>query len=181
MYEESKTMREPFLKTELERDTMLMDKIRAGPGEFRPEEDPGFEFGYKERVEKPLLAGTSSRGARGSGAQQKALTRYAMDYASTKEQNFLNRWYDSLKPLQGQPVMTAAQAAEASRLGGSGAQRIQNIGDARASGYASQANLWSGAVSGIGQNIADAYYLKKQDQIAQLPKSPANDPYEYRQ
>lgn len=159
MYEESKTMREPFLKTELERDTMLMEKLRTGPGEFKPEEDPGFEFGYKEQVEKPLLAGASAAGGIASGKTLKALSRYSSDYASTKYDSFLDRWYQSLRPLQGEPAMTQAQASSAQLHGGAGAQRIQNIGDARASGYANQANIWSGAVSSGAQNIAEAYYM----------------------
>lgn len=181
MYEESKAMREPFLKTELERDTMLMEKLRAGPGEFRPEEDPGYEFGYREGVEKPLLAGQASRGAIGSGKTLKALSRYSQDYASTKYDNFLDRWYQSLRPLQGVPATTQAGASEAMRHGMSGAQRVQNIGDARASGYASQADIWSGAAASGAQNIADAYYLSKTQPVSALPPSPARDPYEYRQ
>ncbi len=76
----------------------LMPMIEKGPGEFVPENEPGYKFGYQEFVEKPTLRLASATGKLGSGATGKALTRYASDYASTKYDNFLDRWYKSLDP-----------------------------------------------------------------------------------
>ena len=72
--------------------------IQKGPGEFVPENDPGYKFGYQEFVENPTLKLASATGKLGSGATLKALTRYASDYASTKYDNFLDRYYKSLDP-----------------------------------------------------------------------------------
>jgi len=73
----------------------MLDK---GPGEFNPEEEPGYKFGYQEFVEKPTLSLASARGRLTSGSTLKALSRYASDYASTKYDNFLDRYYKSLDP-----------------------------------------------------------------------------------
>jgi len=72
--------------------------IQKGPGQFVPEKEPGYKFGYQEFVENPTLKLASATGKLGSGATLKALTRYASDYASTKYDNFLDRYYKSLDP-----------------------------------------------------------------------------------
>lgn len=72
--------------------------LQKGPGEFIPEQEPGYKFGYEEFIEKPSLRLASATGKLGSGATLKALSRYASDYASTKYDNFLDRWYKSLDP-----------------------------------------------------------------------------------
>lgn len=80
--------------------TGLMGMIQAGPGEFVPEEQPGYRFGYEEFVEKPTLRSASAMGRSRSGATQKALTKYASNYASTEYDKWLGRYYDRMKPLQ---------------------------------------------------------------------------------
>jgi len=143
----------------------LEGRIEAGPGEFVPEEEPGFKFGYREFVEKPLMRRASARGGVDSGRTLKELTRYAEDYASTRYDNFLNRWYKSLTPYQslaGVGQTSAAQMGENALVaGGNIGNALITGGQARASGYANQANIWGGTAAGIGQNLLDYAILKK--------------------
>ena len=60
----------------------LIGMIGRGPGEFVAEEQPGYQFGYEEFVEKPTLRTAAATGRLGSGALQKELTRYAQQYAT---------------------------------------------------------------------------------------------------
>jgi len=72
--------------------------LEEGPGEFKPEETPGYEFGFKNFIEDPYLSTQSSKGKRLSGETTKGLTKYAMDYAETAYDNFLARYYQKLTP-----------------------------------------------------------------------------------
>ena len=49
----------------------LIEMAEKGPGEFIPEDQPGYKFGYKEFVEKPLLQRASAMGKLRSGEQDK--------------------------------------------------------------------------------------------------------------
>ena len=133
----------------------LENKINAGPGEFNPESQPGYKFGYQEFVEKPSLRMASATGRLGSGRTGKELTRYASDYATTKYDNFLDNWYKSLTPYQsvaGVGQTSASQSANnALNTGNSMANNISQTGNtmgqaqlmggqARASGYAGVGN-----------------------------------------
>ena len=147
----------------------LENKLAAGPGEFVPADQPGYKFGYGEFVEKPTLRLASATGALGGGGTQKALTRYAEDYASQQYDNFLTRWYKSLTPYQslagiGQTV-AAQQGQNALTTGQNLAQNAlltgQNVGQARASGYIDQANLWGNLAGGMGQNVLNYTMAKK--------------------
>ena len=86
-----------------------------------------------------------------SGAQTKALTRYGQDYATADVDNYLRRYYDSLKPYQsmaGVGQTTASQGAQlGAQVGQSVGQNYLAAGRARASGYINQANVLSGAVT----------------------------------
>lgn len=147
----------------------VVNMIEKGPGEFVPSEQPGYKFGYEEFVEKPTLRLASATGALGGGGTQKALTRYAQDYASQEYDNFLTRWYKSLTPYQslagiGQTV-AAQQGQNALTTGQNLAQNAlltgQNVGQVRASGYIDQANLWGNLAGGMGQNVLIYTMAKK--------------------
>jgi len=144
----------------------LVNMIEKGPGEFVPADQPGYKFGYEEFVEKPTLRLASATGALGGGGTQKALTRYAQDYASTQYDNFLTRWYKSLTPFQslaGIGQTTAAQGAETGRKTGVGiAESTLAGGAARETGYVNQANIWGNLLSGVGQNALDYAAMKRQ-------------------
>ena len=143
----------------------LVNMMEKGPGEFVPSEQPGYKFGYEEFVEKPTLRLASATGALGGGGTQKALTRYAQDYASQEFDNFLTRWYKSLTPYQSLAGIGQATAAQGAQTGAyTGAQIGQNIiagGEARATGYANQGNIWGNVLSGVGQNALDYSIYKK--------------------
>jgi len=143
----------------------LVNMIEKGPGEFVPADQPGYKFGYEEFVEKPTLRMASATGSLGGGGTQKALTRYAQDYASQEFDNFLTRWYKSLTPYQSLAGIGQATAAQGAQTGAyTGAQIGQNIiagGEARATGYANQGNIWGNALSGVGQNALDYSIYKK--------------------
>ena len=149
----------------LDSGTETIGMIEKGPGKFIPEEDPGFKFGYEEFIQNPTLKMASATGKLRSGATQKALTRYASDYASTKYDNFLSRYYDSLKPYQSMAGMgqTSAShnASNAISTGRSVGQNALTAGTARASGYTNTANAIGNAASGVGQNYLDMYFMNK--------------------
>jgi len=157
----------------------LTGMIEAGPGEFVPEEQPGYQFGYEEFVEKPTLRMASATGGLGGGGTQKALTRYASDYATQNYQNWLNNWYQSLTPYQslaGLGQTSAGQTAQnALTTGQAIGSNIVGAGNARATGYVNQANIYGNAISGMGQNVLNYYMMN------QMNKTPYNynysDPY----
>ena len=168
MFQKSVELTEPWREAGEEALGDLVNMIEAGPGDFVPEDDPGFKFGYEEFIEKPTLRAASATGKLGGGGIQKALTRYASDYASTKYDNFLDRWYQSLTPLQsvaGVGQTTATQQGQQAILTGQNVgQNLlasgRGVGEARASGYINQANIWGGYGSGVGQNLLDFAMLK---------------------
>lgn len=141
----------------------LVNMIEQGPGEFIPEEDPGYKFGYEEFVEKPTLRAASAMGHLGGGRAPKELTRYASDYASTKYDNFLDRWYQSLAPRQslaGVGQTSANQTAQNALITGQNVgQNYLAAGDARATGHINNGNTWSAFANQQGQNALDAYMM----------------------
>ena len=98
--------------------------LEEGPGEFRPEEQPGYKYGYQEFVEKPTLRSAAVRGRLFDPSTQKALGRGAQDYASMQYDNFLNRYYQKLQPL-----MSLSEAGRSSTHGalGQGVNAIQGM------------------------------------------------------
>lgn len=156
MYYQSREDMAPWREAGVNALNQLTGRIEAGPGEFRPEDQPGYQFGYEEFVEKPTLRMASATGGLGGGGTQKALTRYASDYATGNYQNWLNNWYRSLTPLQsltGLGQTTAGQMSQnALTTGQMVGQNIRSAGQARATGYINQGNIWGSAISGLGQN-----------------------------
>lgn len=141
--------------------TSLEGLIKKGPGEFRPEEDPGYKFGYEEFVEKPTLRGAAARGGLRSGATEKALTRYASDYASTKYDNFLNRYYNKLRPYQSVAGLGQTSAAQTAALGtATGASMAQNYLTGNLNAINARLAGYSGLASGLSSGGANAlsYY-----------------------
>ena len=121
--------------------------LAKGPGEFIPEQEPGYKFGYEEFIEKPSLRLASATGKLGSGATLKALSRYASDYASTKYDNFLDRWYKSLDPhfrLAGMGSNVAISGGQQAGQTGAGvAQTTLAGGQAQAAGQMGSAYPYS--------------------------------------
>ena len=143
-----------------------LERIKAAPRGFVPEEQPGYRFGYEEFVEKPTLRMASATGRLGSGATQRALTRYAQDYASGQYQSYLDRYYR----LAGLGQVSAGQQAQNALLTGRGlAESTLAGGQARASGYEQQGNIWGGAASSMGQNVLDYYLMNKMGLFGSAP------------
>jgi len=90
----------------------LRDKVMAGPGEFEP--GPRYLERYKTQVEDPVLARASAGGYLGGGAAVKKLRRASMDFASQEHDNWLNRYYASLAPLQSLSGMGQTVTGQAS-------------------------------------------------------------------
>jgi gas vesicle protein len=147
---------------------VLQEKMAAGPGEFRPEEIPGYEYGYRQFIEKPLQAQASATGSLRSGALQKELSKQAQDYTNTQYDNFLNRFYSSLQPYQSMAGLGQtsglAGANIAGQLGQSGSNILSQFVPqtppdvssqyaARAAGEMGMGKIYGDALTGISRNI----------------------------
>ena len=163
-YQQTRADQMPWLKAGERALGTLEEQVAAGPGQFSPEGQPGYQFGFKEFVEKPYLSAQSAKGKRLSGETYKGLTRYAQDYANTAYDNFLQRYYARLAPVQslagvGQTTATNLGAAgqnyanAASEIAGAKGQAqaegILNAANARAQSYQSIFNT-AGAIGNIG-------------------------------
>lgn len=155
------------------REGSLLDRIDKGPGKFK--KSPGYKFRLKQGV-KAMERGAAARGNVLSGAQQKDLTRFGQQHATADYDNFLRRYYDSLKPLQsmaGVGQTTASQgAAYGGQVGRSIGQNYLTAGQARASGYINQANVLSGAMTSGVENYLMYDYLNRPGQGGGSPRYP---------
>lgn len=119
----------------------------------------GFKYGLDEGT-KGLNRMAAARGGLQSGAQLKALTRFATDYTGTKANESYNRFhankdrsFNRLTSLAGVGQTAAQQIGnQAIQTGQALANNITGAGNARASGYVGTANAVNGAV-GTGVNM----------------------------
>lgn len=93
MYEQMREDYAPWLKVGEKALGTLEGAVEEPSKYFKPKEQPGYEFGFKNFIEKPYLSSQSAKGQRLSGATLKGLTKYASDYAETSYNNFLDRYY----------------------------------------------------------------------------------------
>lgn len=142
----------------------LMPMLAKGPGEFVPANEPGYKFGYEEFVEKPSLRLASATGKLGSGATLKALTRYASDYASTKYDNFLDRWYKSLDPYYRVAGLGSNVAIgggnQAVATGQSVANSLLAAGEGQAAGILGSYGAASKSMGNVGNALGN-YFTNK--------------------
>ena len=164
MYSQSRKDYAPWRKTGEWGLNKLKAAIKAGPGEFVPEEQPGYEFGFKNFIEKPYLGSQSAKGKRLSGETNKGLIGYAQDYATTAYDNFLQRYYQKFNPLQSLAGvgMNAAggQANAAIQTGGAISGLQQGIGNIQAQNALNQGNIQTGmaaGIAGVGQQAGQNY------------------------
>lgn len=149
--------------------TELEGKVFAGPGEFVPSEQPGYQFGYKEFVEKPLLQGASATGKLRSGNILRTLSDRAQNYASMSYDNWLNRWLTKLQPLQSLAGVGQTSASTTAQLGAQTGQGLANnilqsgmaVGNAQAGGIINQANAYTGGIKSVGNTLMDSLILNK--------------------
>ncbi len=143
----------------------LEKTVMAGPGEFKPEEQPGYQFGYKEFVEKPLLQNASATGKLRSGNILRSLSDRAQDYASLSYDNWLNRWLTKMQPLQSLAGLGQTSASTTAQTGtqtaGTIAQTTLAGGQAQATGQINQANALTGAIGGARNVLLDAYLINQ--------------------
>jgi len=161
MYEQTRTDLAPWAESGQRGLAEYEKRVAAGPGEFDPSQDPGYKFGFEEGM-KGINRQASALGQYGSGGTGKALARYASDYASTKYDQWLQRWQSSLMPYQNlseQGRMAAGgQAQAATGAGQNLSQLAMQGGQVQAQGAANQANLWGGFAGQAGQGLLDYYY-----------------------
>lgn len=146
---------------------MALDKLyglmETGPGKF--EESPGYQFRKAEGL-KAIERSAAARGGVFSGRGLKDIIRFGQDYASNEYDNFLNRYFNKLRPwqsLSGIGQTSAGGMADITTRTGQGVSNLAMIGGrsagegvrgaagARASGYINSANAWTNAINqGVG-------------------------------
>ena len=161
MFREGNELTAPWRKAGKRALAKLEKKVYAGPGKFT--KSPGYQFRLDE-ANKAIERSAAARGGLVSGRTGKELTRYSQNYATNDYDNFLNRYYQSLTPLQslaGVGQTTASnQAAQGNQVASNVANNQMEAGNARASGYINSANAWTGALQG-GLNTIGTIYGSK--------------------
>jgi len=172
----------------------------TAPTSVTEQNDPGFQFRLQQG-QQALQRSAAARGGLLSGGTAKALTDYNQQSASNEYGNVYNRAlgeyqqgynqfqqnqsnkFNRYAALSGVGQTTAGQLAQSgqqaagnvSNILQTGAQQqgnaIQNAAAATASGYASGANAWGGALGGVGSNIQDLFLL---NQLKKQPGNPGN-------
>ena len=127
-------------------------------------EDPGYQFGLNEGLDA-INANMAARGMRKSGAANKALARYAQDYAGTKYNEAFNRdlasknaLYNMYAGLSGSGQASAQQVASmGANTGNAIAGMMGQSGNAAAAGRVGTANA---LINSMGQ-VGDYYRMKE--------------------
>ncbi len=103
----------PYRQAGKESVNTLLERMRAGPGEF--ETSPGYQFRLKEGVDA-VQRSAAARNQLQSGPTLKAIDQYSQGLASDEYQNWLNQYYQSLAPWQdltGKGLTAAAGSSQA--------------------------------------------------------------------
>lgn len=160
MYEQSRTDQMPWLnqgKTSLNQLAGLMAPGKQltrsfGSADFRA--DPGYQFRLSEGM-RGVENSAAARGGLLSGNALKALVNYSQQSASNEYMNSYNRFnndqsnlYNRLAGLANTGQTTAnSLGALGSNTAQSVGQNLMTAGQARASGYAGQANAVNGMIN----------------------------------
>lgn len=160
MYEQSRTDQMPWLnqgKTSLNQLAGLMAPGKQlarsfGSADFRA--DPGYQFRLREGM-RGVENSAAARGGLLSGNALKALANYSQQSASNEYMNAYNRFnndqsnlYNRLAGLANTGQTTAnSLGALGSNTAQSVGQNLMTAGQARASGYAGQANAVNGMIN----------------------------------
>ena len=158
MFQENQSNQLPWLKAGRESLATLQDKIAAGPGDFKA--GPGYQLRLDEGNRNLMQSAAGGAGTQ-SGATLKALQDYGQESASNEYDRFLNRYYQSLTPLQSMAGVGQTTAQNIGSAGQQTAGRLSNIyqqqGQAQAQGAMNQANIRTGALQGLA-NLGGAYF-----------------------
>lgn len=131
---------------------------------------PGYQFRMDEGI-RGLDRSAASRGMLRSGGQMRALTRYGQGVASDEFGNYYNR----LSNIAGLgQTATNNQATLGQNFGVNASNALANMGNARASGYLSQGQMY-GNLAGIGADLFTRLYQPKNGDVA--PGGGASDNY----
>jgi len=155
MYNQGRADLAPWRRRGRQATTALWQRMKAGPGEY--EKSPYYDW-LQQQGTQALERGAAARGNQFSGAEQKALTQYGQNLASTDYDNWLNRWYKSLTPYQNMSSMGLQAAGASAGQSLQGANMLGNtmagIGETRAAG---QLN-WGNTAQQGGNQLADLLY-----------------------
>lgn len=147
-----------------------IEQFDKGPPTFRPSETPGYQYGFREFIEKPMERSALARGRFFSPGTTKEIAKQAQNYASMEYDKHLDRWYaekaSRLQPLQslaGVGQTTAGQMGQiGARMGGVGANILaQSSAPYAYAGQMGQTNALMAGISGltnVGANVAQQYY-----------------------
>ena len=121
----------------------LEGKIAAGPGEF--EADPGYQFRL-EQGNRALDSGSAARGGALSGRAVKEAARFNQGLASQEYGAFVDRFHQSLNPLQ---QMSGRGLAAGSTMGGYSMGAAPGIAEGSRYGAEGQADALRFGAQGI--------------------------------
>jgi len=115
-------------------------------------ESPGYQFRVDEG-QRALERSAAAKGSLQSGATLKALTKYGQGVAGQQYDQYLNRLQGLAQSGQNAATQTGsfgqAAAGQYGNMMGRSAQNLQDIGTARASGYAGQAQALGSTLSNL--------------------------------
>jgi len=147
LWGEQKSLSQPFVDMGMGAIPEYQRRVNQGMTVDEMYKDPGYQFGLNEGTK----ARENSAGAKGmqlSGASQKALNRFGVDYGSTKYNEAFNRRQVGLDNLYRMIVSGQAGAAGQAQQGGAmGAQvssSINTAGQATAGMYQDIGNIEAG-------------------------------------
>jgi hypothetical protein len=176
MYNQGRSDLAPWRNRGGKAQNALWKMIKAGPGEYQ--KSPYYDW-MQQQGTQALERGAAAKGSQFSGAEQKALTQYGQNLASTDYDNWLNRWYKSLTPYQSMSSMglqaagtSAGQALQGANMMGNTMAGIGETNAARQLGYGATAQQG-------GNQLADMLYRLLGNQNA-TPQS-AGVPNDYNQ
>lgn len=146
---------EPMIATEDMPGTGLIGMIERGPGEF--EASPSYEFVRDEALRASERA-MSATGRLGSGAAIRGAEELGANLASTEYDNFLRRYYDSLKPYQSLAGVGQTSAGQQANLAANAGNALANLnlyrGEVGAGRAVDTANAWTGAANSLSEYFA---------------------------
>lgn len=162
MYEQGRADLAPFRANELQASNIstgalneLSQRIGRGPGEFKQSDDYRFALDQGiNALDKSAVAGGRTRNA--------DTMRFATGLASQERGNFLNRYNQSLAPLQSIARVPQGSTAQSVGLGqnyaGQAGNAFSRIGQANAANAINQSNIRTDATQNLINNSMQYYY-----------------------
>jgi hypothetical protein len=124
----------------------LYARVMAGPGDFKA--SPGYQARLSEGL-KALGYQNAAAGRMGSGARDRAVTRFAQDYASNEYQNFLNQYQQGLQPFFQLSNTGLSAANSMGQFGQNYANAMSGLYTGQGKAKASQWDAFGGFLDGV--------------------------------